>query len=148
MRKQITVAAAIIFNSDDRFLIARKKTGLPNEGLWEFPGGKSKPGEVPQKTIERETMEELSILIRFHPTCFCRYNYEQMEKGVYIQFHFFVGWTNNQVLHLTDHDSTAWINPDESYGYELVPGDHPAMEFLANNYEQACLIAAELRKWC
>lgn len=144
-RDQITVAAAIIFNSDDRFLIARKKKDLPNEGLWEFPGGKSEQGEDLLKTVERETMEELSMAILFHPECFCSYIYEQGDKELIIHFHFFIGWAGNPTMILTDHDSTAWINPDEYSKYKFVPGDLPAMELLANHYERACLISSGIR---
>jgi len=141
----ITVAAAIIFSNDDFFLIARKKTGLPNEGLWEFPGGKSEPEEAPLKTIERETMEELSMVVRYHPESFCSYVYEEKNRGLIIHFHYFIGWALNPSFILTDHDNTAWITPDEASRYEFMPGDLPAVELLIKQYERACLIAAGLR---
>lgn len=145
MRNRISVAAAIIFRQDDRFLIARKRSGLPHGGSWEFPGGKSEPNEDPLQTVHREIMEELSMTVLFHPDCYCSYPYSNEEKDILVEFHFFIGCTNNPTPLLTDHDQTAWINPVEASSHELAPGDRPAMEFLIKDYEGACLIARELR---
>lgn len=146
MPHQITVAAAIIFREDSRFLIARKRSGLPNEGLWEFPGGKSEHEELPLKTVEREIMEELSMSVHFHKECYCSYLFEQKDEGKIIQFHFFIAWSKDPSYLLKDHDNIVWINPDESKCYDLMQGDRLVMEFLIKDYERACSLAEELSK--
>lgn len=44
-----------------RTLIAKRKPEGLLGGLWEFPGGKQKPGEPLERTVERELREELEI---------------------------------------------------------------------------------------
>jgi 8-oxo-dGTP diphosphatase len=47
----LEVAAAIIEDKQGRILIARRKQGKVQEGLWEFPGGKIEPGESAQACL-------------------------------------------------------------------------------------------------
>jgi mutator protein MutT len=54
------VTAAIIF-SRGRVLIARRRSGSSEEGLWEFPGGSLEAGETLQDCLKRELAEELGI---------------------------------------------------------------------------------------
>ncbi|MBN2103740.1 A/G-specific adenine glycosylase [bacterium] len=56
------VTAGIIWRAD-RFLITlRPPKGLLG-GLWEFPGGKVKPGETLETCLKREILEELNLRI-------------------------------------------------------------------------------------
>jgi len=64
MENQIVVVAGIISNRD-QFLIVQRSLD-PSDlqpGLWEFPGGKVKYGESPEKALIREINEELAIPI-------------------------------------------------------------------------------------
>jgi mutator protein MutT len=45
------------------FLIRRRPPGGPMPGVWEFPGGKSKPGERPDETTRRECFEETGLRV-------------------------------------------------------------------------------------
>lgn len=56
----IEVTAAVIENGG-RILICRRRTGEPNGGLWEFPGGKIEPGESAEEALRREIKEELDL---------------------------------------------------------------------------------------
>jgi mutator protein MutT len=60
--KIVQVAIAIVSNTaGDRLLICRRKSDVVLAGLWEFPGGKIEPGELPEQTAVREAREELGI---------------------------------------------------------------------------------------
>jgi 8-oxo-dGTP diphosphatase len=59
--KRIHVAAAAIFDSSGRVLLARRANHVHQGGLWEFPGGKLETGESPIQALERELLEELGI---------------------------------------------------------------------------------------
>jgi A/G-specific adenine glycosylase len=57
------VTAAIISDGQDRFLITRRPLDGLLGGLWEFPGGKRRPGEQLVACLRREIIEELAIEI-------------------------------------------------------------------------------------
>ncbi len=57
----LLVAAAALVDADGRVLLARRPAGKAMAGLWEFPGGKVKPGELPEQALIRELREELGI---------------------------------------------------------------------------------------
>jgi 8-oxo-dGTP diphosphatase len=55
------VVAAAIQRADGRLLLHRRPAGKRHAGLWEFPGGKVEPGEIPAFALIREIEEELGI---------------------------------------------------------------------------------------
>ena len=57
----LLVSAAALIDRDGRVLLAKRPEGKPMAGLWEFPGGKIKPGETPETALIRELDEELGI---------------------------------------------------------------------------------------
>jgi mutator protein MutT len=58
----VEVVAAVIERSG-RILITRRPAGAHLAGLWEFPGGKREPGELPVTALEREILEELGARV-------------------------------------------------------------------------------------
>lgn len=60
---QFQVTAAII-RQDDKYLICQRAHDDSRPLLWEFPGGKLKPGETLEQCIIRECQEELGVDIR------------------------------------------------------------------------------------
>ncbi|MBI2902097.1 MAG: (deoxy)nucleoside triphosphate pyrophosphohydrolase [Candidatus Methylomirabilis oxyfera] len=62
---EVDVAAGLIIK-DDEVLITQRRTGSHLGGLWEFPGGKRKPGESFEACLTREVMEELGLAIAVH----------------------------------------------------------------------------------
>ncbi len=63
MTKLIHVAAAAIFDDQDRVLLALRDKSQHQGGLWEFPGGKVEAGEPVIAALARELNEELGINI-------------------------------------------------------------------------------------
>ncbi len=60
----ILVTAAIIEQNRKYLITQRPDDGRPNSGEWEFPGGRVKYGEHPEKCLEREIEEELGIMVK------------------------------------------------------------------------------------
>ena len=56
----VQVVAAVV-ERDGRYLITRRLEGTHLAGLWEFPGGKTLPGEKPEDALRRELQEELGV---------------------------------------------------------------------------------------
>jgi A/G-specific adenine glycosylase len=57
------VAVAVIYR-DGRILIDKRRPEGLLGGLWEFPGGKVRPGESLESALHREVREELGIEVR------------------------------------------------------------------------------------
>ncbi len=55
----IPVVTALI-RSQGKVLLGRRPEGSL-AGVWEFPGGKIEPGEIPEQALARELREELGI---------------------------------------------------------------------------------------
>ena len=62
VRFVIEVVAAII-QRDEKYFVARRKTGKHLEGFWEFPGGKIEEGESPENSLQRELQEEFGVTV-------------------------------------------------------------------------------------
>jgi len=60
----IHVAAAAIFDKQQRVLIARRPDHVHQGGLWEFPGGKVEDGESVSEALARELGEEVGIRVQ------------------------------------------------------------------------------------
>lgn len=62
-RVPVDVAVGVLFDAEDRFLMASRPIGKVYEGYWEFPGGKLEVGETVEMALRRELIEELGITI-------------------------------------------------------------------------------------
>jgi A/G-specific adenine glycosylase len=61
-RKPLVIGAVVAVNRSGRWLVQRRpSTGLLG-GLWEFPGGKLRPGERPDSAARRELREETGLV--------------------------------------------------------------------------------------
>ena len=69
----MTEVTAAIIKDDDKILICQRPKGKRFADMWEFPGGKTEPGETAEECVIRECYEELGITIKTDKL-FCRYN--------------------------------------------------------------------------
>jgi 8-oxo-dGTP diphosphatase len=60
---EIHVVAAGLTTASGQFLLQKRGPGGRHAGLWEFPGGKVEPGEIPEKALIREIDEELGVAL-------------------------------------------------------------------------------------
>ena len=58
---EISVVAAIIYNSENKILITKRPAGFHLAGLWEFPGGEVANGETFENALIREIKEETNL---------------------------------------------------------------------------------------
>jgi 8-oxo-dGTP diphosphatase len=63
--RPLLVVAVALEDEAGRVLMQQRPKGKQHAGLWEFPGGKTEPGERPVAALVRELAEELDI--RVHP---------------------------------------------------------------------------------
>ncbi len=62
-RPHFQIAAGIVWKEGKILIAQRNPEGLLG-GLWEFPGGKRKPGETLAKACRREILEETGVAVR------------------------------------------------------------------------------------
>ncbi|MBS0208490.1 MAG: (deoxy)nucleoside triphosphate pyrophosphohydrolase [Planctomycetes bacterium] len=59
---RVEIAIAVV-ERDGQFLIGQRPAGVALAGMWEFPGGKIKPGETPAQAAARECLEEAGLAV-------------------------------------------------------------------------------------
>jgi 8-oxo-dGTP diphosphatase len=113
------VAAAIII-SKGKVLLARRKRGDSNEGLWEFPGGAVEAGETLEECLARELKEELGVTATVGAVI--AENEYRSESGsmdlVALRAH-----VAGDEFELTAHDAVEWVSPQDIRRYRLTPAD-------------------------
>lgn len=62
-RQPTDIAIALVKHAD-QLLIGLRPAQVPLAGYWEFPGGKTRPGETPEEAAARECQEETGLRIR------------------------------------------------------------------------------------
>lgn len=119
----IPVAAAIIYNSEGKVLIARRREGKSQAGLWEFPGGKIEEGEDACACLRRELREEMGIDIM--PYAYFGDNEHRYGKSLIIRLIAWKAEYRGGEIVLTDHDDCRWEHPGELDRFLFAPADLP-----------------------
>lgn len=123
----LIVAAAIIENRSKKLLIAKRKQGKSQAGLWEFPGGKIEAGETAEDCLKRELLEEMNIVIE-PGVYFGTSDYVYGETAVRLLAYKAVYVSGS--IELADHDEYRWVSPGELAGFEFAPADVPFVDRL------------------
>lgn len=122
--KTIDVTAAII-ESNNKFLIAKRKKGKHLEGKWEFPGGKIEHQETPEKCLKRELKEEFGIATEVRDfigeSIFDYGDIKIRLLGYHVQY-------ISGDFRLKDHDEIHWVAKNEFYKYDFADADIPLIE--------------------
>ncbi|HSO77794.1 MAG TPA: (deoxy)nucleoside triphosphate pyrophosphohydrolase, partial [Bacteroidales bacterium] len=127
----IDVTCAVIRNDEGLVLSVRRGPSMDNAGKWEFPGGKTRPGEDHEECIIREITEELGISIiiagSLDPV-----EFDYGEK--YVRLIPFICETLASKPVLTEHDEYRWLRPAEVLKLDMTAADIPVAEqYLALN---------------
>jgi len=123
----IEVAAAIIENEQGHILIARRKQGKSQAGMWEFPGGKVELDETVEACLQRELLEEMNIAI--DPYEFFAVN-EHNYGIIQIRLIAYKAKYRSGEIQLIDHDQYRWVSKEELNDYQWSPADIPFVERL------------------
>ncbi len=126
-RPLLLVAAAVIVEAG-RVLLTRRPEDTHLGGLWEFPGGKVRPGEAPRAAVRRELLEECNLLVEPGgplEVTFHRYP----DRDVLLIFFLCRRLQERPVRHLgvSDH---AWVPLEALDAYPMPPADAPVIQRL------------------
>jgi len=101
------VVAAVI--ERDGLILAARRTGPPElAGRWEFPGGKSEPGESDPEALVRECREELGVLIAVGERIGPEYS---IPSGAMVVRTYFATIEEGEPRALESHDELTWVRP-------------------------------------
>ncbi len=120
----VEVTAGIIFNGK-KILITQRHFDDDFGGLWEFPGGKTEPGETLEQCLLREIWEELKIRIEIVRQLFWL---DQNHNGAALRIHFFLCRFKNGVLKRHGVQDWKWVTWNELGQYEFLASDQVAIE--------------------
>ena len=125
----ILVVAVALVDLDGRVLIAQRPAGGNMPNLWEFPGGKVEPGELPEAALIRELKEELDIDVTaacLSPFTFASHGYEAFH--LLMPLYVCRRWQGTPVAH--EHQALKWVRARELKDYPMPPADVPLIAML------------------
>ncbi len=127
----IDVTCAVIRNEEGLVLAVRRGPEMGNAGKWEFPGGKTRPGEDHEDCIIREIDEELAMDIVI---CGRLDNVEHDYGDKQIRLIPFVCDTLAEKPILREHDQYRWMQPAELITLDMTAADIPvALQYAAGH---------------
>ncbi|MCQ2091386.1 MAG: (deoxy)nucleoside triphosphate pyrophosphohydrolase [Fibrobacter sp.] len=128
--KMIEVVAGVICRKNAQgtteFLATQRGYG-DYKGGWEFPGGKTEPGETPQQALARELKEELAIDVtvgEFITTV------EHDYPGRHITMHCYFCEIVGGEPTLLEHEAARWLKVSELRSVEWLPADIAVVDAL------------------
>lgn len=127
--RTVIVVAAVLVDIDGRVLVAQRPEGKAMAGLWEFPGGKLEPGELPETALVRELREELGIDLTescLAPLTFASHLYEDFHllMPVYVARQ----WKGEP--RGLDGQALKWVQPARLRDLPMPPADEPLVALI------------------
>lgn len=115
----VEVGAGLVFRQG-RLLIARRREGDHQGGLWEFPGGKREPGETWEECVRRELREELGMEVEVG-SCWEELTHHYPERVIHLAF-FLCRWLEREPRPL-GCSAVAWVTREELARHEFPAAD-------------------------
>lgn len=116
----ITVTAAVI-ERRGRILICRRRADQKHPLKWEFPGGKTEPGEDPPACLRRELEEELGIQVG-EAEEITRFEYQYPGRApillIFYRVDRYLGEAENRIF-----ADIRWVERRELPEFDFVEGD-------------------------
>jgi 8-oxo-dGTP diphosphatase len=134
MISPLFVVALALRSPEGRFLMAERPSGKHLAGLWEFPGGKVKPGETPEQALVREIDEELGLVIETNalfPITFASYTADDF--ALFMPLFGCCRWSGQP--RPREGQKLQWVTPDQAAELPLPPADRPLVAALQQGYD-------------
>ena len=125
----VLVVAVALVDADDRVLIAKRPEGKTMAGLWEFPGGKVNPGELPETALVRELLEELGIDITescLAPVTFASHLYDDF----HLLMPLYICRVWEGTVEAREGQELKWVGPVRLGDYDMPTADAPLVAML------------------
>lgn len=112
--KWLAVVAGAMCRDDGLWLMHRRPLAKHHGGLWEFPGGKVEPDEIPAQSLVRELAEELGIKCApdsFAPVAFAESGGEDVQPHIVILLYMITDWDGDPEA--LEGGEIGWFTVDE-----------------------------------
>ncbi|MCZ8136875.1 MAG: (deoxy)nucleoside triphosphate pyrophosphohydrolase [Porphyrobacter sp.] len=120
----IAVVAGALQRADGRWLMHQRPPGKHHAGLWEFPGGKVEPDEIPSQSLTRELHEELGIRCdpaTMAPAGFAETRVPEAGRQIVILLYTVTGWSGEPAA--LEGGAVGWFTPAEACALPMPPLD-------------------------
>ena len=118
----VHVAAAVVVNSDNEVLIAKRAVDAHQGGLWEFPGGKVEAGESVEQALARELLEETGIRVE-QARPLIRVHHDYGDKSVLLDVWRVEAFSGE--AHGREGQPVKWVRPEQLAGYTFPEANLP-----------------------
>lgn len=120
----LLVVAGALMTGDGRYLMHQRPEGKMYADLWEFPGGKVEPYEIPAQSLVRELHEELGITLitdALTPALFAQQAAVDARPPVVLLLYTITRWEG--VPQALEGGAVAWLTPAEIMQLPMPPLD-------------------------
>lgn len=128
----ITVAAALIFDTQNCVLITQRPMGSHLAGMWEFPGGCIEENETPQQALQREIKEEIGIDVTVGQL-YLRESFAYDIKNIDISFYLCSQADSSQQPQTLEVADWRFVNLSGLQDYSFPPADQNCIKRLFQN---------------
>lgn len=126
---EITVVAALIYNSKNQILITLRPEGFHLSGLWEFPGGKVEDGESYPNALIREIKEETNLDINVGDL-YWEEKVAYTKKRVHLYFYRCELTREDQQVVCHDVDDYRWVYKNELNDFDFPEADKALIDHI------------------
>jgi len=123
------VVAVALVDTSGCVLLQQRSAHRHMGGLWEFPGGKVEPGEIPETALMRELEEELGIQVEaanLSPASFASATLG--ERHMILLLYVCRAWSGEP--RALDAAALKWVRPNEMSILPMPPADKPLVALL------------------
>jgi 8-oxo-dGTP diphosphatase len=127
----LLVVAGALVDRQGRWMMHRRPAGKMYEGLWEFPGGKVEPSELPVQALCRELHEELGIAVAedaCRPALFAQDGAVGGRSAIVLLLYTVKAWRGQPEA--MEEGEVGWFAPHEALALSMPPLDQQLAERL------------------
>ncbi len=126
-RPRKLVVAGLCRNAAGQVFISQRRADQAMPLLWEFPGGKIEPGELPEEALRRELEEELGVVASIGPIFeVIAHRYPEFDLLMLVY-----SCTFDREPVAKEVAQVRWVEPADLPSFPILPADAPLVARLA-----------------